>query len=249
MSSLAAPSGANTMKCVVIGDAGAGKTTLVRRMQFGVFTAGLRTTVGVEFAQKALVVDGANVTVRLWDVAGQESARNASRTYYQGALGAIIVVDATNPLSLDATLRWKADLDEKTMASRYSLVTRTQDGTPFADNARRLPCYLLLNKCDLGVSIGKTAAELEALCARHGICGVFETSAVTGQNVTNALEALVRVMLRVSATSDLDETKNGGGPGGGGGGGESRGSDQARGTSRIVLTDDRHAKPPSSCPC
>src|SRR5262245_58037821 len=104
---LASPTQKCEYKVCLIGCAGAGKTTLVRRFCYGVFNTGARTTVGVEFSQKALVVDGHNVTVRLWDVAGQESARSASNTYYQGAVGCFLVVDATNPTSLESTLQWK----------------------------------------------------------------------------------------------------------------------------------------------
>lgn len=195
----------HTFKIVIIGDAGAGKTSLVKRFQFGVFQAGTRTTVGVEFAQKALVVDGNNVTVRMWDVAGQESTRNASRTYYSGAYGAFLVVDATNPLSMEATLKWKQDLDEKTMSSKYNLIGETNAGTPYPNNLRRLPCYLLLNKCDLGVSVGKTKQQLDAICARYGIQGYFETSAATGDGTNEAMEALVSSMIGAAAMAEANE--------------------------------------------
>jgi small GTP-binding protein len=241
---LATTSNNNTFKVCVIGDAGSGKTSLVKRFQYGVFNASQRTTVGVEFSQKALVVDGNNVTVRLWDVAGQESTRNASRTYYQGAVGAFVVVDGSNPLSMDASLRWKADLDEKTTNSKFNLVDQTINGSKYPSGQKRLPCFLLLNKCDLGVSIGKTKQQLEALCQKHGIQGYFETSAATGENTMEALETLVRSMVGVSSQSEANNVLSDGNATAGGNGGRNSG-EQSRG--RIVLGGEKKKDDGGAC--
>lgn len=236
----------STFKVVVIGDVAAGKTSLVKRFQYGVFNAGQRTTVGVEFSQKALVVDGNNVTVRLWDVAGQESTRNASRTYYQGAVGAFIVVDGSNPLSMDASLRWKADLDEKTANSKFNLVDSTINGSKYPGGMKRMPCFLLLNKCDLGVSVGKTKQQLEALCQRHGIQGYFETSAASGENTMLALETLVRSMVGVVSQQEANSLADGGAGGANGrGSGSGRNSGESRG--RIVLGGEKKKEDNGAC--
>ncbi len=188
-----------TYKIVIIGDGGAGKSTLCKRFSTGLFQPGLRTTVGVEFTTRAMVVDGNNVTLRFFDIAGQETARVGSRAYYQGAVGAFVVIDASNPQSIDASLRWKKDLDEKTCNSRFcqqeALAGSGTDLPPFTGTHRRvLPCYLLLNKCDLGVQCGLSKSQLQQLCQRHGFAGYMETSAVAGTNIEEAQDALVRVM-------------------------------------------------------
>lgn len=207
-------------KVVLIGDAATGKTTLVRRIQYGVFQPGARTTVGVEFAQRALVVDGSNITVRLFDIAGQESTRAGSRAYYQGAVGAFVVVDASNPQSIDSSLRWKRDLDEKTTNSRFCQQTHmcssrevtsaaaaasSTSAAPFNGAFTKvLPCYLLLNKCDLGVQCGLSKAQLQMLCQKHGFAGYFETSSVNGTNIEQALDALVRAMQEATEKAERD---------------------------------------------
>lgn len=207
--STAAAGGSAGYKLVIIGNPAAGKTTLVRRFQYGQFVPGARTTVGVEFATKALVVDGSNITVRFFDIAGQDSAKCGSRSYYQGAVGAFVVIDASDPQSIEGSIRWKRDLDEKTSNSRFcqqeQMAGPEGASAPFTGAFKKvLPCYLLLNKCDLGVQCGLSKSQLQALCQKHGFAGYMETSAVTGHNIDAALDLIVRAMQEAAEKAERE---------------------------------------------
>jgi Ras-related protein Rab-4B len=52
-------------------------------------------TIGVEFSSKLLAIKSKSIKLQLWDTAGQERFRSITKTYYRGALGAIIVFDVT----------------------------------------------------------------------------------------------------------------------------------------------------------
>ena len=52
-------------------------------------------TIGVEFGSKLTKIGGKNIKMQLWDTAGQERYRSVARTYYRGALGALVVYDIT----------------------------------------------------------------------------------------------------------------------------------------------------------
>jgi Ras-related protein Rab-4B len=52
-------------------------------------------TIGVEFSSKLIQAGARKIKLQLWDTAGQERYRAIARTYYRGALGAIIVYDIT----------------------------------------------------------------------------------------------------------------------------------------------------------
>lgn len=106
------------MKILVVGNIGAGKTSLVQRYVGNGFTENYKATVGVDFAIKG--------DVTLWDIAGQERFGNMTTTYYRGAHGAIVVVDWTNRDSIDAAEKWIKDLNSKI----------------------DLPILLMANKCD-----------------------------------------------------------------------------------------------------
>ena len=53
------------------------------------------------------------VSIRLWDIAGQDRFAKLTRPYFRRAAGAVIVSDVTRPGTLEAAARWKAELDDK----------------------------------------------------------------------------------------------------------------------------------------
>ena len=80
-------------KIVLIGDSGVGKSNLLSRFTRNEFNLESKTTIGVEFAQKTIVIDGKVIKAQIWDTAGQERYRAITSAYYRGALGALLVYD------------------------------------------------------------------------------------------------------------------------------------------------------------
>ena len=50
-------------------------------------------TIGVEFGAKTIDINGKSVKIQIWDTAGQEAFQAITRTYYKGAIGALLVYD------------------------------------------------------------------------------------------------------------------------------------------------------------
>lgn len=59
-------------KIVFCGDAAVGKSTLIMRLCKGRFVLNVNSTLGVDFQNKQIIVDGKRVALQLWDTAGQE---------------------------------------------------------------------------------------------------------------------------------------------------------------------------------
>ncbi|KAJ1176000.1 hypothetical protein NDU88_001285 [Pleurodeles waltl] len=92
-------------RVILLGDATAGKTSLVRRYTEDSFQERAACTLGVEFYIKMLTLaPGVRVKLQMWDTAGQERFRCITRSFYRNAVGVLLVFDRSNRatfLSLD----------------------------------------------------------------------------------------------------------------------------------------------------
>ncbi|XP_015791443.1 ras-related protein Rab-34 [Tetranychus urticae] len=99
-----------TVKCIVVGDAGVGKTSLIQRYRTNEFSFDHKETIGVDFDIQSFSILGLPFNVQIWDTAGQERFRCLTSSYYRAANVALIVFDLSNIKSLANTLRWHADI-------------------------------------------------------------------------------------------------------------------------------------------
>lgn len=60
------------LKIIIIGDAGSGKSCIIRQFLDGVFNDQSEHTIGVEFASKVIKVNSKRVKLQIWDTAGQQ---------------------------------------------------------------------------------------------------------------------------------------------------------------------------------
>ena len=61
----------NTIKLLIVGDSGVGKSSLLLRYIEQVFDSNPSATIGVDFKIKYMNVKGKRVKCQLWDTAGQ----------------------------------------------------------------------------------------------------------------------------------------------------------------------------------
>ena len=58
------------VKIVAIGDSGVGKTSLIQMFEHSRFTENFKPTIGADFSNKEINLDGKIVTLQIWDTAG-----------------------------------------------------------------------------------------------------------------------------------------------------------------------------------
>ncbi|KAJ3740220.1 ras-domain-containing protein [Lentinula detonsa] len=98
-----------TIKLVVIGAAGVGKTSMRGQYISQRFSTGYRATIGADFITKVVQVgedSGEMVTLQIWDTAGQERFSSLSSAFFRGADAALLVFDVNTPDSLHALKKW-----------------------------------------------------------------------------------------------------------------------------------------------
>lgn len=90
--------GNRSVKVVLLGDQGVGKTSLRCQFLYHYFSSSYKATVGADFlTYKVKTHDDEFVNLQIWDTAGQERFNAVSRAFYRGADIGILVYDITNP--------------------------------------------------------------------------------------------------------------------------------------------------------
>ena len=167
----------------MLGYYGVGKTSLVSQFVNQMFSDKYQTTVGVKIDKKTVVVDGNEVTLMLWDVAGEEDNAPVKLNHVRGASGYLLVIDGCRAKTLEAAL----SIQER---------VETEIG--------RCPFLLLANKADERAHWEVQDQTLAELAGRGWT--VLETSAKTGERVEEAFLKLAKDMLAASeADSEEDD--------------------------------------------
>ncbi|XP_047955262.1 ras-related protein RABF2b-like [Salvia hispanica] len=166
-------------KLVLLGDVGAGKSSLVLRFVKGQFVEFQESTIGAAFFSQTVAVDDATVKFEIWDTAGQERYHSLAPMYYRGAAAAIIVYDITNQASFDRAKKWVKELQAQ--------------GNP------NMVMALAGNKSDM--VDGRTVAPEDAQTyAQENGLFYLETSAKTATNVNEVFYEIAKRLPRLQQT-------------------------------------------------
>ena len=91
----------HTIKLLLVGDSGVGKSSLLLRFCNDTFEE-LSPTIGVDFKLKYMDMAGKRLKLTVWDTAGQERFRTLTSAYYRGAQGIVYVYDITRRDTFEA---------------------------------------------------------------------------------------------------------------------------------------------------
>ncbi|KAK3705177.1 hypothetical protein QZH41_013971, partial [Actinostola sp. cb2023] len=157
---------------MLLGDSGVGKTCLLVRFKDGAFLSGsFISTVGIDYKNKIVELEGSRIKLQIWDTAGQERFRSITHAYYRDSHALLLLYDVTNESSFENIRAWLAEIYE--YASQDVII------------------MLLGNKADLNKQRAVTREQGEKLAKDHNVA-FMETSAKTGLNVDLAFMAIAR---------------------------------------------------------
>ncbi|KAA6384359.1 MAG: putative GTP-binding protein yptV4 [Streblomastix strix] len=178
----------NTMfKLIIVGDVAVGKSCILLQFLERAFVPDHDVTLGVEFGTKILTIDRQTVKLHIWDTAGLETFRSITRSYYRGAVAALLVYDVSRRQTFEGLNEWVSDLQK--YGSQDLIVT------------------LVGNKADKQ-DRQVTTKEGLAFAQEHNFL-FFETSAKTGQNVDDTFFDTTRAILRSNGVVP-DQSSNSG---------------------------------------
>lgn len=93
-------------KIVILGDAGVGKTTYIRRILTGKFTKNYTATMGVDNNFIEWHTTKGDVQTDIFDISGQEIFSGYREYYIKNADGIIIMLDVTSKLTYKNAEKW-----------------------------------------------------------------------------------------------------------------------------------------------
>ena len=85
-----------------------GKTSLFNQFIYNKFSDKYLTTIGVKVNKKTIMIDDRELSLLIWDIAGEVSQDKVPTSYFLGASGIIDVFDLTRPSTYK---KIKEDLD------------------------------------------------------------------------------------------------------------------------------------------
>nr|CAD7462153.1 unnamed protein product [Timema tahoe] len=105
-------------KIIVVGDSNVGKTCLTYRFCEGKFLTKSEATIGVDFRERTVDVNGEEIKLQLWDTAGQERFRKSMvQHYYRNVHAVVIVYDVTKLSSFHSLTQWIEECDKNNLTS------------------------------------------------------------------------------------------------------------------------------------
>lgn len=106
-----------TVKIVIVGDSGVGKTNILCRFCKGEFKNNYVSTIGVDFKNMVIPVRNSKIRLQIWDTAGQERFKNINQTYFKGAMAVVLTYSIVDEQSFDNV--GNTILIQKTGSSRF----------------------------------------------------------------------------------------------------------------------------------
>jgi small GTP-binding protein len=161
------------MKLCILGDAGVGKTSLVRRYTVGEFSSDYLSTIGTSVMKKNIVLNKKSIDLIIWDIAGQKKYHEVRESYYRGSSCALVVCDITRKETFTNLPNWISH---------------------FRKNVGDVPVLIITNKNDLWEERKFEPEEVDALASKIGTFHI-QTSAKTGEKVEEAFGIISEMAL------------------------------------------------------
>ncbi|MCL4132256.1 UNVERIFIED_CONTAM: hypothetical protein GTU68_066449 [Idotea baltica] len=138
-------------------------------------------TIGVEFLNKDIELNGETYTLQIWDTAGQERFKSLRTPFYRGSDMCMLTYAVDDPVSFKNLETWKNEFRH------------------YADVKADFPFLVVGNKVDLDRKISRE--EADDWCKENGELPYVETSAKVATNV----EESFMLCLRRWASSDRQQ--------------------------------------------
>lgn len=187
------PSKSTLLKVVILGDGGVGKSCLMNRFVSNRFDENSFHTIGVEFMNKDIEVDGQKYTLQIWDTAGQERFRALRTPFYRGSDICLLTYAINDRDSFKSLIQWHEEF------LKYADVKSDQ-----------FPFIVVGSKNDIEPQYRQVSAEeVSSWAQEYHISSFIETSAKTSLNVNEAFVLAVRQWQKLEKATEREMRAHG----------------------------------------
>ena len=175
--------GVKTAKIVFVGQTNVGKSSIVYRGKFEGELRERNPTIAASFDRKTVIRNGQEVILEMWDTAGQERFNALVPFYFRGSRLCIIVFDLSDNISFKSADYWKRLCDKNNL-----------------DNT--VTYFLVGNKADKEKQV--SAEDIIEYCANNNISYYLETSAFTGDGITELYNTMADAIISDGPPPKID---------------------------------------------
>ncbi len=161
-----------TVKVIVSGDGGVGKTSFLNRLIHDNFNVNNELTKGIDFFSKDLSINGQEYNFVMWDFAGQTQFKQILNGFVDGSIAAFVLFDLSRFNTLAGVEEWIKKINEN----------------------GNIPVFILGNKSDtIDIYDCKVFDDciLDIINRYKNIIGYLKISSKTGDNVKKAFISLI----------------------------------------------------------
>ena len=166
-----------TIKLLIIGDSGVGKSKFIYRLITGEFIQGHIATTAIDLKTSVIELQGKKIRIQLWDTAGQEKYKSITKNLFLRVQGILVVYDITDENSFKNVKLW------------IQLIK--------GDCGEHMPIIILGNKNDLEENRVINKDDAISYAKEENVLYI-ETSPKTGENIQNAINEISEKILESS---------------------------------------------------
>ncbi|KAH0793358.1 ADP-ribosylation factor-like protein 1 [Histomonas meleagridis] len=157
------------VKVLILGLDSAGKTTILYRLSLGQYVQQVAPTVAFNLEK----VEVGNLTLRIWDIGGQQQLRPYWRLYFKDINGIVFVVDSADK-------------------ERINICNSELHALLKEEELKGIPLIVLANKQDLedAMKPEEVSQKLDLSSIKDRDWTIMPTSALNGDGVSTAFEWL-----------------------------------------------------------
>ena len=100
-----------SIKVILIGDSGTGKTSLIAISAGNVFDSSMVSTTSFSFIKTKIIINKKEYNLDIWDTIGQEKFRSMTQLFVKESKIVILVYDITKRVSFESLSFWKKMID------------------------------------------------------------------------------------------------------------------------------------------